>query len=1018
MSQVLVRDISVLMKVLLGRYPSQSAVVELSSRSIEDNFSIILTSSEFVKNVVRPVSEKKPFVHINKNLEFSRTEISGLLDKLSLKETNKRLNEIKGWQELFVSLILSEEALGLLEKANIPQTRRKVYFDYREQFVAAAAREAAVISSRRAVEQEVKLPVLPSPVTAKPPVVQADKAPTVSVPPEPAKGAEVKVEGSVAEKVPKVEPRAEDKKIPGEKGQVESIRLINDSRRKVMQIEREFLGLIKTLAKVDRANFEKIIGSKEKADSFDREIGNQLNAIKDQLSKSKQILEDNKVPIEVGSLYETTKGLIDVLSFDYPETPYYARLRRAFAGLPSYSVLMQVYNTLTQVDNRRLAQLPLATDDLVSVIMPVFNRPKLIKDAIASVLAQSYANFELIICDDASTDDTVKVIQSFKDKRIRLVRQEKQAGAAAARNKALQASRGNFIAYLDSDNIWHPRFIELMLECLKRSPGNLAAYAGYFDLAMNGTGAATLKKADLKQFHLEDQLEVPFVDLNSFLHSRRLYDTFGGFDERLERRQDYDLISRYCWIREPLALPHVLNIYQRLEAEEQITRTQKSNVDSPKLISSKIASYYEAGLPASIPPWVKKVTVLSWDMSRNHFAKAYCVAEALSKHLEVELISFRFFEEEVFKPLADVKPRFETKYFAGGEFPEFFDNFAKCVEAITGDIIYVVKPRLTSLGIGLLSNYHTGKPLMLECNDLETVVGSAKAKDAHAGKALDDVFDVMGQAKVPHDIIWSQVLDPVVDQLPVVYTHNVNLNIHYRNRCLYMRNIKNDALYDPAIYNRDAVRSELGFKPEDRVILFGGLVRKHKGIFELIGLLEKLNDPRYKLLVVGSRETPDLKKINEQHANNVVILPPQPPERMAAINLASDLVVLWFDPKIPAGLYQSPYKMSDALAMGPAIIASPTSDLGEFARRELVWSAPFGDSDKLVATIKRVLDDAPELERRRKRARAFFQREFSYKSVFPAFALGASALQKDKVYDVSEKFAKFFSNFEAAYRNK
>ena len=106
---------------------------------------------------------------------------------------------------------------------------------------------------------------------------------------------------------------------------------------------------------------------------------------------------------------------------------------------------------------------------------------------------------------------------------------------------------------------------------------------------------------------------------------------------------------------------------------------------------------------------------------------------------------------------------------------------------------------------------------------------------------------------------------------------------------------------------------------------------------------------------------------------------------MAALNLAADLVILWLDPAVPASHYQSPYKLTDALAMGPAIIASPVGGLAELCGN-LLWPVPFGDFDRLVATIGKIFADDAERARRRERARKLFLREFSYNSVPAAIA--------------------------------
>ena len=101
-------------------------------------------------------------------------------------------------------------------------------------------------------------------------------------------------------------------------------------------------------------------------------------------------------------------------------------------------------------------------DNLVSVITPSYNSEKYILQTIRSVQAQTYSNWEMIIVDDCSKDSTCEIVEkaAAQDPRIRLLRQEKNAGAGAARTRALWEARGRFIAYLDADDIWKPEKLE------------------------------------------------------------------------------------------------------------------------------------------------------------------------------------------------------------------------------------------------------------------------------------------------------------------------------------------------------------------------------------------------------------------------------------------------------------------------------------------------------------------------------------------------------------------------------
>ena len=111
---------------------------------------------------------------------------------------------------------------------------------------------------------------------------------------------------------------------------------------------------------------------------------------------------------------------------------------------------------------------------LVSIIVPAYNAEKYIADAIESVLRQTYPYFELIIVDDASTDRTAEVVQSFSDQRIKLIRHTSNKGPGAARNTAIEAARGKWIAFLDADDQWKANRLERLVDVLN------GAGEGYF----------------------------------------------------------------------------------------------------------------------------------------------------------------------------------------------------------------------------------------------------------------------------------------------------------------------------------------------------------------------------------------------------------------------------------------------------------------------------------------------------------------------------------------------------------
>lgn len=108
---------------------------------------------------------------------------------------------------------------------------------------------------------------------------------------------------------------------------------------------------------------------------------------------------------------------------------------------------------------------------LISIITPNYNCSRFIAETIESVLAQTYANWEMIIVDDCSTDKSYEIALEYakKDERIKVIRNERNSGAAFSRNKAIEESKGEYLAFLDSDDIWENNKLEFQLDFMKRN---------------------------------------------------------------------------------------------------------------------------------------------------------------------------------------------------------------------------------------------------------------------------------------------------------------------------------------------------------------------------------------------------------------------------------------------------------------------------------------------------------------------------------------------------------------------
>ena len=185
-------------------------------------------------------------------------------------------------------------------------------------------------------------------------------------------------------------------------------------------------------------------------------------------------------------------------------------------------------------------------DPVISVVIPAFRRPKLLKGAIASVLRQSFSDLELIVVDDDAQASAQAVVSTFKDPRISYVAQGVSRGGSAARNAGLMRARGELIAFLDDDDEWSPDFLEVLSKVLRASSEKVGVV--YCPVEFMNVDGARRKSVVLAQAHGDVFASILAGERSIVgtvaLVRRKVFDVCGGFDEALPSAQDWDM-----WIR-------------------------------------------------------------------------------------------------------------------------------------------------------------------------------------------------------------------------------------------------------------------------------------------------------------------------------------------------------------------------------------------------------------------------------------------------------------------------------------
>lgn len=223
----------------------------------------------------------------------------------------------------------------------------------------------------------------------------------------------------------------------------------------------------------------------------------------------------------------------------------------------------------------------------VSVVIPTYCRAHLIGQAIKTIFNQTYQDYEIIVVDDASIDNTEEVVRSLKDERIRYIRHDKNKGAPAARNTGIKAAMGEYIAFQDSDDEWVPEKLEKQMKVFENVPPKVGVvYSGFLRI-VNGKKEyipyswVIKKEGDIHK----ELLKGSFITTPGIVVRKECFEKAGMFDERLPRLQDWELVIRlskyydFKFIDESLLISPFTS--------DSLSASEKARIKALKLILSK-----------------------------------------------------------------------------------------------------------------------------------------------------------------------------------------------------------------------------------------------------------------------------------------------------------------------------------------------------------------------------------------------------------------------------------------------
>lgn len=298
---------------------------------------------------------------------------------------------------------------------------------------------------------------------------------------------------------------------------------------------------------------------------------------------------------------------------------------------------------------------------LVTVIIPTYNRANLIKETINSVLNQTHQNFEILIIDDGSVDNTKAVVQSIKDDRIKYYWQEHSGLPAIARNKGLNIAKGEFIAFLDSDDIWFPQKLEKQIEIIEKNPDILLISTNGITFPSKYPFMFLSIKED-KRISFRLLLKGNFVKNSSVLMKKSVIDAIGLLDEnfQLKAMEDYDYWLRLLKYKDKsiLILKEILikyRIHEDSVREYSLFKDPKYHLNRYKtylFIFNKYKDHDQNYIKAQLKPklykfWISKMEhlllqkkICQLDLLRNKYIKSIKKVSILLKYYNRKYFKF------------------------------------------------------------------------------------------------------------------------------------------------------------------------------------------------------------------------------------------------------------------------------------------------------------------------------------------------------------------------------------------
>lgn len=320
-----------------------------------------------------------------------------------------------------------------------------------------------------------------------------------------------------------------------------------------------------------------------------------------------------------------------------------------------------------------------------------------------------------------------------------------------------------------------------------------------------------------------------------------------------------------------------------------------------------------------------KISILTPDFSKGGVDRAYLLAQVLKKlDHEVEILGFLFGEKIYPEPPADLP----IVCLPACDHPRLFPAVTRLLDRIDGDLIYAVKPKLSSFGIALLRKLQTRVPVLLDVDDWELSWKGGDETRYRPGlkQFARDLLKSDGALRSLDHPLYLQWLEQLI-----VFADAITIDTNFLQKRFggtYLPNGKDTDLFDPSRFDPAESRRKYGLS-EYRVLMFPGASRPHKGLEDVLVALDRLNQPDLKLVIVGGSPYDDYDRhLIETWGKWVIKIPPVPFSQMPEMVAAAHVVVVPQRNTVTAQA-QFPIKLTEGMSMAKPILTTRVGDIPE-----------------------------------------------------------------------------------------